>query len=150
MRAGVLRLSKMGGPLRSVWSWPEVDTVGLDPTMVVVCRESDGRWYVTFAVDAAVSDPLPETGRTVGVDLGIKDLAVTSDGERIANPRHLERRARNVADINAAKNILAAGQAATACGADVRHSGTSRVQSAAKQEPRPVRVGIPVVLRGGE
>jgi putative transposase len=52
-------------------------------------------------------------------------------------------------DINAAKNILAAGQAVTACGADVSHSGTSRVQSAVNQEPRPVRTGIPV-LQGGE
>jgi putative transposase len=52
-------------------------------------------------------------------------------------------------DINAAKNILAAGQAVTACGADVSHSGTSRVRSAVKQEPRPVRAGIPV-LQGGE
>jgi len=43
-----------------------------------------------------------------------------------------------------AKNILAAGQAVTACGAGVRHSGTSRVQSAVKQEPRPVTAGIPV------
>jgi putative transposase len=40
-------------------------------------------------------------------------------------------------DINAAKNILAAGQAVTACGADVRHSGTSGVQSAVKQDPGP-------------
>jgi putative transposase len=45
--------------------------------------------------------------------------------------------------------ILAAGQAVTACGADVRQSGTSRVQSAVKQEPGPARAGIPV-LRGGE
>jgi putative transposase len=58
-------------------------------------------------------------------------------------------------DINAAKNILAAGLAVArgspgdACGADVRHSGTSRVRSAVKQEPRPARAGIPV-LRGGE
>jgi putative transposase len=49
-------------------------------------------------------------------------------------------------DVNAAKNILAAGQAVTACGADVRHSGTSRVQSAVKQETRPVTAGIPVLL----
>ena len=53
-------------------------------------------------------------------------------------------------DHNAAKNILAAGRAVAggtpghACGADVRHSGSSRVQSAVKQEPRPVRAGIPV------
>jgi len=52
-------------------------------------------------------------------------------------------------DINAAKNILAAGLAVTACGADVRHSGSSRVRSAVKQEPRPVTAGIPV-HQGGE
>jgi putative transposase len=59
-------------------------------------------------------------------------------------------------DINAAKNILAAGLAVAgdnfpghACGADVSHSGSSRVQSAVKQEPRPARAGIPV-LQGGE
>ena len=59
-------------------------------------------------------------------------------------------------DHNAAKNILAAGLAVAgdnlpghACGADVRHSGSSRVQSAVKQEPQPVRAGIPV-LQGGE
>ena len=46
-------------------------------------------------------------------------------------------------DINAAKNILAAGRAVSACGADVRHSGSSRVRSAAKQEAQPVRAGIP-------
>jgi transposase len=51
-------------------------------------------------------------------------------------------------DINAAKNILAAGLAVTACGADVRHSGSSRVQSAVKQEPRPVTAGIPVLQCG--
>jgi len=45
-------------------------------------------------------------------------------------------------DINAAKNILAAGLAIAgdtpghACGADVRHSGSSRVRSAVKQEPQ--------------
>jgi putative transposase len=31
------------------------------------------------------------------VDLGVKDFAVTSDEQRIANPRHLERRAVNLA-----------------------------------------------------
>ena len=39
----------------------------------------------------------PQAGRAAGVDLGIKDFAVTSDGEKIANPRHLERKARNLA-----------------------------------------------------
>jgi transposase len=49
-------------------------------------------------------------------------------------------------DLNAAKNILAAGRAVTrdtvsgdACGADVRRQGSSLPQSAVKQEPRAVR-----------
>jgi putative transposase len=279
MRGGVLRLAKTGGPLQFIWSWPEVDVTGFDPTMVVVSREPDGRWYVTFAFEGGAPGPWEETRRAIGVDLGVQDFAVTSDGEKIANPRHLERKARNLAryqrrlarcqkgsanrakarakvarthrkvrdtrrdflhrastglvrgndviviedlavknmvrnrhlarvisdcgwgefrrqleykcqrygrrlvvidrwypssktcsacghllatlslgtrhwtcpscgtrhdrDINAAKNILAAGQAVTACGADVSHSGTSRVQSAVKQEPRPATAGIP-------
>jgi putative transposase len=63
--------------------------------------------------------------------------------------------ARHDRDINAAKNILSAGQAVAqshpgdACGADVSHSGSSRVRSAVKQEPRRATAGIPV-LQGGE
>jgi len=64
---------------------------------VTVSRDPCGRWYVSFAVETADPEPLPATGRTVGVDLGIKDFAVTSGGNKIANPRHLERRARNLA-----------------------------------------------------
>jgi putative transposase len=58
-------------------------------------------------------------------------------------------------DINAAKNILAAGLAVAggnpghACGAGIRHPGSSRVQPAVKQEPQGVSPGIPV-LQGGE
>ncbi|MGH3183719.1 MAG: RNA-guided endonuclease InsQ/TnpB family protein, partial [Streptosporangiaceae bacterium] len=58
-------------------------------------------------------------------------------------------RARHDRDINAAKNILAAGLAVAACGAGVRHPGSSRVRPAVKQEPQPVTAGIPV-LQGGE
>jgi IS605 OrfB family transposase len=62
--------------------------------------------------------------------------------------------ARHDRDVNAAKNILAAGRAVArgspgdACGAEVRHSGSSRVRSAAKQEPRPATAGISVPQTG--
>jgi putative transposase len=58
-------------------------------------------------------------------------------------------------DINAAKNILAAGLAAVAgnggdaCGADVRHEGSPLVRSAVKQELPRATARIPV-LQGGE
>jgi putative transposase len=44
-------------------------------------------------------------------------------------------------DVNAAKNILAEGLSATACGAGVRLQGTSLQRSAMRQETPPVRVG---------
>jgi putative transposase len=97
LRGGVLRLAKMSAPLRFVWSWPDVDATGLEPAMVIVSREPEGRWYVTFTIDIDDQAWLPPTGQAVGVDLGVKDFAVTSDGERIPNPRHLERKARALA-----------------------------------------------------
>jgi putative transposase len=97
MRGGQLRLAKTPGPLALAWSWPAVDLAALSPTMVIISREPDGRWYVTLAVDAQPPQPLPAAGRAVGVDLGVRDFAVTSDGDRVANPRHLERKARSLA-----------------------------------------------------
>ncbi|MFE9956641.1 RNA-guided endonuclease InsQ/TnpB family protein [Micromonospora sp. NPDC005299] len=97
MRSGQLWLAKTNRPLELVWSWPDIEQTTLDPTMVIVSREPDGRYFVTFAVDTDAPDPLPDIGHAVGVDLGLKDFAVTSDGERIANPRLLERKARNLA-----------------------------------------------------
>ena len=97
MREGVLTLAKTSTPLRFVWSFGDVDLAALDPTMVVVSREPDDRWYVTFAVDTTEPAPAQPTGHAIGVDLGLTDLVVTSDGERIANPRHLVSRARNLA-----------------------------------------------------
>ncbi|MEU6265110.1 IS607 family element RNA-guided endonuclease TnpB [Saccharopolyspora shandongensis] len=50
-----------------------------------------GRWFVSFSVEITRDDPKPASPRSsVGVDLGIKSLAVLSTGEVIANPKHLE------------------------------------------------------------
>ena len=285
-RDGRLFLAKMDTPLAFNWSWPDIDPASIDPATVTVSRDPCGRWYISFAVDVPDPDQMPATGAVAGVDLGIKDFAVTSDGVKVPNPRHLERKTKNLAryqrrmarcqkgsanrakakakvarahrkvraaradflhrtsakmvrdhdviviedlavknmvrnrklakaisdsgwgefrrqleyksaqagrhlikidrwypssktcsacghllaelslstrhwqcpscgtrhdrDINAAKNILAAGLAVAqdslgdACGADVSHSGSSRVRSAVKQEPRRVTAGIPV------
>ena len=64
---------------------------------MTVSRDPCGRWYVSFAVDVPEPAPLPAAGAAVGVDLGIKDFAVTSDGQKIHNPRSLARRERSLA-----------------------------------------------------
>jgi putative transposase len=94
---GRLYLAKTDAPLEFAWSWPGIDPASVDPSTVTVSRDPDGRWYVSFAVDVPDPARLPATGAAVGIDLGIKDFAVTSDGEKIPNSRHLERKARNLA-----------------------------------------------------
>ncbi len=286
MKDGALHLAKTSEPLPVVWTWPGIDLAALDPTSVTVTRDPAGRWFVVFHAGVPDPAPLPASGESAGVDLGLTDFAVLSTGEHIPHPKDWERhekrlkryqrrlarcqrgsanrakakvkvaraharitdarrdflhkastdlvrrfdviavedlnvsgmvRNRKLAraisctgwaefrstleykaerygrkvvpvdrwypssktcaacghllaelslntrtwqcpscgtrhdrDVNAAKNIeRAAGLAASACGADVRHGGATPVQSAVKQEPHPVRAGIPV-LQGGE
>ena len=92
-RDSALFLAKMGTPLAFTWSWPGIDPASIDPATVTVSRDPCGRWYVSFAVEAAGPQQLPATGAVAGIDLGIKDFAVTSGGQKIANPRKLARRA---------------------------------------------------------
>jgi putative transposase len=49
------------------------------------------RWHVSFSVELPDPQPVARAGgRVVGVDLGIKSLAVLSTGEVVPNPRHLD------------------------------------------------------------
>src|SRR5262249_26415950 len=96
MRGGALWLAKTDAPLPFVWTWPRVEVARLDPTSVTVTREPAGRWFVTFNVDVPDPVPLPPMGQSVGVDLGLADLAVLSTGEKIPHPRDWERHERNL------------------------------------------------------
>ena len=51
--------------------------------------ESAGRWYVSFHVEQERPGANEKTPHVVGVDVGIKHLAVTSDGEVFDNPKAL-------------------------------------------------------------
>ncbi len=56
-----------------------------------------GRWHVAFSVEVDEAAPSErDGGRVVGVDLGIKELATLSTGERVPNTRHLDRELRNL------------------------------------------------------
>ncbi len=50
-----------------------------------------GRWHIAFSVELPDHEPAPRPdGRVIGVDLGIKSLAVLSTGEVVPNPRHFD------------------------------------------------------------
>lgn len=64
---------------------------------ISVKREGD-RLFVVLSCDDVPAEPLPATGRAVGVDLGVAHFATTSDGEHFANPRHAQRAATQLAE----------------------------------------------------
>ena len=88
-RDGKLWLAKCKEPLNIVWSryLPE----GCKPSTVTVKLEPSGRWFVSLLVDDYTIDTLPPTKKQVGIDVGVTSLISTSDGEKIANPKHFNR-----------------------------------------------------------
>ena len=58
--------------------------------MSATVRRDGGRWHVAYTVEVDRADRTPRhPDSTVGVDVGIKHLAVLSTGEMVENPRHL-------------------------------------------------------------
>lgn len=79
---GNLVLSKIGR-IRMRLSRP---LAGL-PKTATIRREIDG-WYVCIVCAELPIQPLPETGKVTGVDLGLKVFLICADGSQTANPRY--------------------------------------------------------------
>ena len=52
-------------------------------------KREGSRWFVVLSCDEVPAEPLPATGAVAGIDLGVASLVTTSDGEHVANRRHL-------------------------------------------------------------
>jgi len=61
-----------------------------DIKSVTVIRKSNNNYYISVLVEAESQD-LPKTNKTVGIDLGLTDLAITSDGVKYPS-LHLHRK----------------------------------------------------------
>jgi putative transposase len=60
------------------------------------------RWYV-IVVTEAEAEPLPPTGRAVGVDVGVARFLTTSDGVVVGNPRFLAAAQERIAPLQRRK-----------------------------------------------
>jgi putative transposase len=66
-----------------------------------VSREG-GRWFVRFTCEVEREPKTPRfPDAAVGVDIGLRELAVLSTGERVPNPRPLEKALRTLARLHA-------------------------------------------------
>ena len=83
---GKLFLPKFKTPIKMKMHRP----LGGEIRHATVSKDARGKYYVSILC-AEACETLPPTGKEVGIDLGIKELAVCSNGERVANPKFLEK-----------------------------------------------------------
>ncbi|MFG2274988.1 RNA-guided endonuclease InsQ/TnpB family protein [Streptomyces chartreusis] len=79
------RLYLAGGiVVRPVWS----RQLPKPPSSVRVYRDAVGHWWASFVVPA-VTEALPETGRVIGIDWGVRETATTtSDSHDLPHAQH--------------------------------------------------------------
>lgn len=69
-----------------------------------ISQEPSGKYFVSLCcVDVPEKEYKP-TGNTIGIDLGLKEFLITSDGEMIPNPKYLISNRRNL--LNCKENCL--------------------------------------------
>ena len=105
LRGERLSVAKVG-EIKVRWSRPLPSV----PSSVTVIREPDGRYYASFVIERSAS-PMPACEREAGIDVGLDRLAVTSDGQIIANPRFLRAKQRHLARAQRALSRKAKGSA---------------------------------------
>jgi len=64
-------------------------------------QDSRGRWYLNVVVDLPTPEIRPGN-KSVGIDLGLKDFVVQSDGKKVENPRILNSYAEKLATFQKA------------------------------------------------
>ena len=64
-----------------------------------ISQEPSGKYYCSICCTDVEIQSLPQTNNQVGVDLGIKDFAITSDGVKYSNPKYLQQSLNKLAKL---------------------------------------------------
>lgn len=64
-----------------------------------ISQEPDGRFYCSLCCTDVSFKQLPKTNQFVGIDLGLVDFAIFSDGIKIENPRFFEKSEKKLAKL---------------------------------------------------
>lgn len=83
MKDGQLFIAKSKEPLNIRWSRP----LASEPSSITISKDCSGRYFVSMLCEFE-AEPMPASNKTVGIDLGLTDLFITSDGKKSGNPRH--------------------------------------------------------------
>jgi len=83
---GKLTIAKNKNPLDIRWS----RYFKAEPSSVTISKDCADRYFVSFAVEEKVFE-FPEIGKTIGIDVGIKDICVASDEFKSGSPKNLRK-----------------------------------------------------------
>ncbi|TRV76321.1 transposase [Streptomyces sp. 130] len=140
------RLHLAGGvSLTVVWSRPLPSV----PSSVRVYQDSLGHWYASFVV-ATEPQPLPATGRVLGVDWGVKETATTtSDAHDLPHPEHGKSAARKLERCQRmmARRRPAKGKAASKGYRNARRLTAKVLKKVARQRQDTARKWAKAVVR---
>lgn len=89
-----LTLAKMKSSLKIRW---HRHFTGV-PTTVTVSKDSANRYFVSFSVEEEI-EQLPQNDEKVAIDLGIKDVIVSSKGIASGNPKHYRKYEKKLAKL---------------------------------------------------
>ena len=91
---GLIQLPKMA-PMKVIIDRPFSGEI----RSFTISKNKANQYFVSVLVVESV-ELKPNTGRSVGIDLGLKDLAILSNGMKIANPRFLRKSQSKVKKAN--------------------------------------------------
>ena len=77
-----IKLPKLGRVKTKCFNMPEVYRI----FNITVERTNTGKYYTSICIETEIQ-PLPKTGKQIGLDLGLKDLLIGSDGSRYERPK---------------------------------------------------------------
>ena len=83
---GKLTLAKMNRPLKIRWS----RYFAGEPKSVTISKDPSNRYFVSFLVEEEL-ELFPPATEKIGIDLGVKDVMVTSKGFASGNPKHYQK-----------------------------------------------------------
>ena len=63
-----------------------------------VSQVPSGKYFVSILVETE-HEEIPHTGKDIGLDLGIKDMCITSDGEKYNNPKIIKKYEKKLAKL---------------------------------------------------
>jgi len=93
-RDGEITIAKSTAPLPIRWSRP----LPSEPSSITISRDRAGRYFISCLCEFS-PEALPITPQMTGIDLGLTDLFITSEGMKSGNPRHLKRHEAKLASL---------------------------------------------------